>query len=151
MYARSTFLVVALADLLAVSLAAQTPTFHVLVLDALNGEPQPWVTVDYFCEGQGFKGNSIKTGTDGKAEIPYMCKDGARIEISTNPPGNKEECGGVDALKIDDILTGGFISEPTGAGGIWCPNRQRRKLHPVPGQVTVFVKKPTWWQAHVAG
>jgi hypothetical protein len=137
--------------LLTTSILAQAPTFRVLVLDALNGEPQPQVEVDYFCEGQGFKGESAKTGLDGKAEIPYKCKGEARIEISLIPLGNKDECGGVDALEIGDILTNGFISEPTGAGNDWCPNKQRRKLHSVPGQVTVFVKKPTWWQAHVAG
>jgi hypothetical protein len=76
--------------LLAVPIAAQTPTFHVLVLDALNGEPQPSVVVHYFCEGSGAQENSIKTGSDGKAEIHYKCKDGARIEIFANPPGNKE-------------------------------------------------------------
>ena len=151
MYARYASLIIVIVNLLAVPLAAQIPTFHVLVLDALNVEPQPQVTVDYFCEGQGFKGDSVKTGSDGKAEIPYKCKDGARIEILLIPPGNKDECGGVDALKISDILASGFISEPTGAGNDWCPNKQRRKLHTVPGQVTVFVKKPTWWQAHVAG
>lgn len=142
-----------LTGLLVSHSAAQTLAFRLLVLDALNGEPQSGVRVEYFCEGEGFRGDSINTASDGKAEIPSKCKckNGTRIEISELPPGNKEECGGVDALTIGEILTKGFISEPTGAGNIWCPNKQRRRLRAVPGQVTVFVKKPTWWQAHVAG
>jgi len=36
-------------------------------------------------------------------------------------------------------------------GNIWCPRQISRKLKPVPGHVTTFLKKPTWWQSHVAG
>ena len=151
MKTRIPYLVIVFATLLPLSVAAQVPTFHVLVLDALNGRPQAQVKVNYFCEALGSKRDSVKTGVDGKAEIPFECANGARIEIWLIPPGDKDECGGVEPLKIGDILTAGFISEPNGAGNDWCPNKQRRKLHPVPGQVTVFVKKPTWWQAHVAG
>ena len=37
------------------------------------------------------------------------------------------------------------------SGGIWCPARVSKTLKSVPGQITVFVKKPTWWQSHGAG
>jgi len=136
----------------------QRKTFKVLVLDALDGKPQSNVSVTYFCEGQGYKPDQeIKTGIDGSAEIPYQCEAGTRIEISVIPPENskpaktKEECGSVQAMTIEQILATGLISEPTGAGNIWCPNKQRSKLKAMPGQITVFVKKPTWWQRHVAG
>jgi len=44
----------------------------------------------------------------------------------------------------------GVISKPTADGGIWCPAKVSKKLKPIPGQVIIFVKKPTWWQKHVA-
>jgi hypothetical protein len=135
--------------------AGQTPTFKVLVLDALNGKPQPGVSVEYFCPGQGWKRPpEVKTGPDGAAEVPYACKDGEEA-LNVFPPGDKgakEECGGgPPEMKLSDIMTTGIISEPTADGNIWCPAKQRRKLKPVPGQVTIFVKKPTWWQSHIAG
>jgi hypothetical protein len=135
--------------------SAQTPTFKVLVLDALNGKPQPGVSVEYVCPGQGLKrAPEVKTGSDGLAEIPYACKDGQE-ELNVFPPGNngaKEQCGGGPAqMKLSNIMTTGIISEPSADGNIWCPAKQRRKLKPVPGQVTIFVKKPTWWQSHIAG
>lgn len=135
-----------------------TKTFKVLVLDALDGKPQSDVSVNYFCEAEGYKrGQEVKTGSNGSAEIPYLCKAGTRIEISLSPPENsnpaktKEECGTVEPMTIEQILATGLISEPTGAGNIWCPDKQRRRLKAIPGQITVFVKKPTWWQRHVAG
>jgi hypothetical protein len=133
---------------------AQAPTFKVLVLDALNGKPQPGVRVEYFCPGQGLKpAPEVKTGSDGVAEVPYVCKEGE--EVNVFPPGDraaKEQCGGGPAnMKLSDIMTTGIISEPTADGNIWCPAKQRRKLKPVPGQVTIFVKKPTWYQSHIAG
>jgi hypothetical protein len=139
-------------SMLTLSASGQTLKFKVLVLDALDGKPQAGVSVRYFCEGNGWTPlDEVKTGSNGLTEVPYKCEDGAE-NITVEVPGEtKEECGGVGVLRIGDILTRGIISEPTGAGGIWCPNKQRRKLKPVPGQVTVFVKKPTWWQSHVAG
>lgn len=130
----------------------QTSEFRVLVLDALNGKPQVGVGVRYFCEGHGWPPqNEVRTGQDGQAEVPYECQEGTE-QITIDVPGEgKEECGGLGTLKLSDILTKGIISEPNGPGGIWCPSKQRRKLKPVPGQVTVFVKRPTWWQSHVAG
>jgi hypothetical protein len=133
--------------------AGQTPTFRVLVLDALDGKPQAEIKVDYFCEGQGWNPqDSVTTGPDGVAVVPYRC-NGGRQEVSVIAPSpvKKEECGGLDATQWSDIVTTGVISDPSGAGSIWCPRKISRKLKPVPGQVTIFIKKPTWWQSHVAG
>jgi hypothetical protein len=131
---------------------AQSSNFNVLVLDALDGKPQSGAIVRYFCEGLGWNPqNEAKTGLNGIAEVPYQCQEGLE-NITVDVPGEaKGECGGLGALKLSDILAKGIISEPNGAGGYWCPTKQRHKLKPVPGQVTVFVKKPTWWQSHVAG
>jgi hypothetical protein len=139
---------------------ASPQSFKVLVLDALNGKPQTNVRVDYFCEGQVGRSlnspmQSILTGSDGVAQVPFGCRNGARIELSVLPPGNdeysKEECGGLEPEPFDKIMANGFISDPSGAGNIWCPRKVSRKLKPVPGEVIIFVKKPTWWQVHVAG
>jgi hypothetical protein len=129
-------------------------TFKVLVLDALDGVPQAGMSVDYFCEGQRWlPSDHVTTNSKGIAEISYACSDQARIEISLRVPGNqnKEECGGLGAQTIRDIMSIGVISQPNAAGNIWCPTKISRKLKPVPGQVTIFIKKPTWWQSHVAG
>ncbi|MGA2217361.1 MAG: hypothetical protein ABSG51_04700 [Terracidiphilus sp.] len=141
-----------LASMLVLASSGQVPKFKVLVLDALDGKPQAGVKVEYFCEGKGRSPqDEVKTGSDGITEVPYKWGDGAE-NITVDVPGeSKEECGGVGILRIGDILSRGVISEPTGAGGIWCPSKQRRKFGPVPGLVTVFVKKPTRWQSHVAG
>lgn len=125
------------------AIAAQEParTFKVLVLDALDGKPQSQVSVNYSCEGQGYKRDQeVKTVGDGSAEIPYRCKAGIRIEISLFPPENsnpaktKEECGTVEPMTIEQIVATGLISEPTGAGNIWCPDKQRRRLKAIPGK-----------------
>ncbi|HEY4356769.1 MAG TPA: hypothetical protein VGN16_13550 [Acidobacteriaceae bacterium] len=131
----------------------QSLKFNVLVLDALDGKPEANVEIGYFCEGKGWNPQtSVKTGLNGKAEVPYPCEGGTRIEIRLQVPGGKkEECGGVGPLDISYVLSHGFLSPPNGAGGLWCPTRQSRKLSAVPGQITVFIKKPTWWQSHVAG
>jgi hypothetical protein len=73
------------------------------------------------------------------------------IEIAVFPPNKKEQCGGDAGMTFNDVASGGFVSKPDSAGGIWCPTKVSRTLKPVPGQVTIFVKKPTWWQSHVAG
>jgi hypothetical protein len=138
--------------LLPTVLVAQTPKFKVLVLDALDGKPQPGVVITSFCEGIGFSSfHEFKTASDGIADVIYYCDEGHE-EIDVEVPGEaKGECGGLGALTLTDILTKGIISVPNGAGNYWCPTKQRRKLKPVPGQIIIFVKKPTWWQSHVAG
>jgi hypothetical protein len=95
--------------------AAQTATFKVLVLDALDGKPQGGINVDYFCEGQGWNPeDSVTTGQDGVAVIPYRC-NGGRQEVSVSAPSsvNKEECGGLDATQWSDIVDTGVISDPS--------------------------------------
>jgi 5-hydroxyisourate hydrolase-like protein (transthyretin family) len=130
----------------------------VLVLDALDGKPQVKVIVQYSCEGQSWSpANEVSTGDDGKAEVPFKCGKEGRIGFSVFAPDwehseyAKSECGGLGAKTLEEILLTGFISDPSGAGNIWCPRKISRTLKPVPGQVTIFMKKPTWWQVHVAG
>lgn len=138
------------------ALAAQK--FNVLVLDALNGKPQKEVTVGFFCEGQG-QSTSGKVITDrtGIAEVPFQCGKNGRIEIDVSAHDwernayAKTECGEMGSMTLQEILSMGIISNPSGDGNIWCPTKVSRKLKPVPGQVTIFIKKPTWWQVHVAG
>lgn len=129
-----------------------SPRVRVLVLDALDGKPQVGVHVWYLC-------NEIPHGTNtyavtdqtGTADVPFSCSPGNKIELDAVPKIGKEGCGGGVAATLQEIKSIGVISDPTSAGGIWCPTKVSRKLTPVPGQVTLFVKKPTWWQSHVAG
>jgi hypothetical protein len=87
----------------------------------------------------------------GIATISYTCNDKQKIEISVYPPNKKEQCGDDVNTNLNDVTSMGFISNPSAAGGIWCSTKVSMTLKPVPGQITVFVKKPTWWQSHVAG
>jgi hypothetical protein len=126
---------------------------RVLVLDALDGKPQANVAVDYFCAGPP-KNSAPKrsiTNGEGFATISNFCDDKQKIEIAVYPPDRKEQCGDDAAITFNDVLSVGFVSKPDSAGGIWCPVKVSKKLKPVPGQVTLFIKKPTWWQAHIAG
>ena len=83
--------------------------------------------------------------------VPYTCRPGNRIELDAVPHTEKEGCGsGVDAT-LEEIQSTGIVAHPDSAGGIWCPTKISRKLTPVPGQVILFVKKPTWYQRHFAG
>jgi hypothetical protein len=131
--------------------SSDTAKIRVVVLDALNGKPQVGVDVGYLCDEIP---HSVKYGiTDktGWAEVPFTCSPGKKIELFAVPKDRKEGCGsGVDAT-LEDIQSIGVISKPDSAGGIWCPTKISRKLTAVPGQVTLFVMKPTWWQSHVAG
>jgi len=130
-------------------------SFKVLVLDALDGKPQLGIKIGYFCESKGgLPSNSVPTDASGVAEIPFICSEGTRIELSASGPNvkyGKEECGDLEPITLQEILSVGIISNPSGDGGIWCPTKISRKLKPIPGQVILFVKKPTWWQVHVAG
>jgi hypothetical protein len=127
--------------------------FRVLVLDALDGTPQVGIEVHYFCEGKGWRAsNVVTTNSNGVASVPDVCADSAPIEATLDDKSEKkEECGGWGGETLKQILEFGVISNPSGAGGIWCPTRISKKLKPIPGQVTIFIKKPTWWQSHVAG
>ena len=133
-------------------------TFKVRVLNALNGQPYLGVAVTYHCEGQGWDPSKrVLTGSNGDADINYSCEPDTRIKIdlwtsSPNSPwdGKIEECGDLEPQSIKQILEIGVISNPTADGGIWCPAKISKTLRPVPGQVIIFVKKPTWWQRNIA-
>ena len=128
----------------------------VLVLDALDGKPEPNTKVEYFCVGPP-RNSTIAwstTNTDGFAKISPSCNDEQKIQIEVFPPKRKDQCGGDASLNVQDTVSMGFISDPSAGGGIGetrCPSKISKSLKPVPGQVTIFVKKPTWWQSHVAG
>jgi hypothetical protein len=151
-----------LAVLSAVFLAAlgRAQTFKVRVLDALNGKPYNNLPINYYCFSEGqhkIAIKSIATGSNGFAEVNYECQKGERIYILTGAldgkstwTGKIEECGSLEPQTIEQILNVGVISKPTAAGGIWCPAKVSEKLKPIPGQVILFAKKPTWWQKHVA-
>ncbi|HEU5458699.1 MAG TPA: hypothetical protein VFU68_08775 [Terracidiphilus sp.] len=135
------------------SLVAQTPTIHVLVLDALDGKPQANVKVKPLCTGlpRNFPEETAFTNDEGIATISYACGTKQVIEIAVFPPNKKEQCGGDAGMTFNDVVSAGFLSKPDSAGGIWCPTKVNKKLKPVPGQAIIFVKKPTWWQSHIAG
>jgi hypothetical protein len=127
----------------------------VLVLDALDGKPQAHVKVEPFCVGEpsNFFGRSALTDDKGIATISYVCNNKQKIEISAYPQDKKEQCGADATTNLSEATSVGFISDPSSAtiGGMWCPTKVSKTLKPVPGQVIIFVKKPTWWQSHVAG
>jgi hypothetical protein len=124
----------------------------VLVLDALDGKPQANVGVEYFCTRPQHNSEHKKaqTGNDGFTTFSNPCSAEEEIEISIYPPNKKEQCG-VGPVTLKEILSAGVVAQPDAAGGIWCPAKVSKTLKPVPGQVIMFVKKPTWWQSHVAG
>jgi hypothetical protein len=126
---------------------------QLLVLDALDGKPQANVKVEYFCTGppRNSAPNRSITVNDGIAKISNLCNDKQKIEISIYPPNKKEQCGDDAVMSFNDAISVGFLSKPDAAGGIWCPTKVSRTLKPVPGKAIMFVKKPTWWQSHVAG
>jgi hypothetical protein len=128
----------------------------VLVLDALNGKPQVGVEVSFICTGKipSTPSRSVKpvfSNSEGLAKITNICSNEEEIELSIFPPEPKEQCGGPISFTFRELSSVGIISKPDSDGGIWCPTKVSKKLKPVPGQVIVFVKKPTWWQSHVAG
>jgi hypothetical protein len=128
----------------------------VLVLDALNGKPQVGVEVSFICTGKipPTSSRSVKpvfTNTEGLAEITNICSNEEEIELTVFPPKPKEQCGETASFTFRELSSVGIVSKPDSDGGIWCPTKVSKKLKPVPGQVIVFVKKPTWWQSHVAG
>ena len=139
---------------------ARAQTFKVRVLDALNGKPYDKMPINYYCFSEGQPKIAIKnavTDSNGFAEVNYECQKSERIHLLTGAldgkstwTGKVEECGSLEPLTIEQILNVGVISKPTAAGGIWCPAKVSEKLKPIPGQVIIFAKKPTWWQKHVA-
>jgi len=125
---------------------------RVLVLDALDGKPQSGVNVHYLCDEIPHSPTTDEvTDKTGIAEVPFSCRSGNKIELIAVPKNGKEGCGAGAAATLQEIATVGVVSKPNSDGGIWCPTNVSRKLKAVPGQVTLFVKRPTWWQSHVAG
>ena len=132
--------------------AAQTPAYKVLVLDAADGKPQEGIKVGYLCEGKGWEPqDEIRTGPDGIAVIPYTCEGGPpAIMLRVPASADVVECGRADSLDWSEVVNTGVVAEPpTGQGDMTCSRAISRKLKPVPGQVTTFVKKLNWWQLHV--
>jgi hypothetical protein len=148
------FCLMALFVALPSTVRSQAQTIRVLVLDALNGKPQGAVEIEYFCSGP--TGNELPphsaiTNSEGVAEVPYRCTSEAKLQLAAISAGNKEQCGGSLLLGFEEVASAGIVSDPTADGGIWCPKKVSKKLKPVAGQVIIFVKKPTWWQSHIAG
>jgi hypothetical protein len=138
------------------SMANDVPIIRVLVLDALDGRPQAGMDVVSLCDELPHeRGVYVTTDKNGVAELPYSCKSGSKIEIdavgNVRKGNHKEGCGGGIVATLEDIASMGVISKPDSAGSIWCPTKVSARLKPVPGQITLFVKKPTWYQSHIAG
>jgi hypothetical protein len=131
---------------------ADSASFRVLVLDALSGKPQANVTIPYLCDEIPHSTTTkATTEANGVAVVPYTCKLGNKIILDAIPKIGKEGCGGGVGATLEEIMSNGIVAHPDSDGGIWCPTKISRKLTPVPGQVILFVKKPTWWQSHIAG
>ena len=131
---------------------ADSASFRVLVLDALSGKPQANVTIPYLCDEIPHSiTTKATTDANGVAAVPYACKPGNKIELDAVPKIGKEGCGSGVKATLAEIMSNGIVAHPDADGGIWCPTKISHKLTPVPGQVILFVKKPTWWQSHVAG
>jgi hypothetical protein len=125
---------------------------RVLVLDALDGKPQGDVKVEYFCTGtpDNSAPKTTLTNDEGIAKVPILCSNAQEIDILIFPPNKKEQCG-VGPATLKEMLSVGVVGKPDADGGIWCPTKVSRTVKPVPGQVILFVKKPTWYQSHFAG
>jgi hypothetical protein len=121
---------------------------RVLVLDAVNGKPQRGAEAHYFCQSETrsiFPVDSDLTNSDGIAIVSYPCKENQRIvlDVTALP---KEECGDLRPVTFNEISGVGIISPPDGEGEMQCPTKISRKLKPVPGQVIIFIKRPSLWQ-----
>ena len=125
---------------------------RVLVLDALDGKPQANVQVAYSCTRTQHNSAHKRalTSNDGSAKFSNPCSAEEEIEISIYPPSKKEQWG-VGSVTLKEILSVGVVAQPDAAGGIRCPTKVSKTLKPMPRQLIMFVKKPTWWQSHVAG
>jgi hypothetical protein len=141
-----------IAGVLSSQREATAQDLKILVLDALDGKPQANVEVEYFCVSPPRNSAPTRaiTNNEGFANLSNFCSDKQEIDISAYPPNKKEQCG-VGQVTLKEILSVGVVAKPDADGGIWCPTKVSRKLNPVPGQVIMFVRKPTWFQSHVAG
>ena len=132
---------------------SKAQVIKVIVLDDLSGKPYGGIEVTYTCDGHTWTPSQrTKTDASGLAEVKYPCAAGEKLFIGTYIEGDRlSECGELEAQPLTKILNEGVISDPRSAGGIWCPAKISKRMKPVPGEVIIFVKKPTWWQSHVAG
>jgi hypothetical protein len=139
-----------LSALLAQTTPAQTmpaQEIKVLVLDGMDGKPQAGVDILFACEGETFGPTKvIKTDKDGLAVIPFTCGSKRYITVSAFPPEPKAQCGDNVESTLDEIMSKGVISNPSGESDITCPKKISKTLKPVPGQIVLFVRKPNWWQ-----
>ena len=125
--------------------------FKVLVLDAVSGQPQSNMHVNFFCQDsrRNYSIEEDDTDDEGAVVVAYACK-GEEPKIAIDVTGlPKEQCGGSEVVAtFEEISSKGIISAPDAAGEMHCTTKISRKLKPVPGQVVIFVKKPSWWQSH---
>src|SRR5579875_3820193 len=136
-----------MAGMLSAQTSAVAQDLKILVLDALDGKPQASVEVEYFCVGPPLNSEhwTAITNEEGFVKIPDLCSEKKQeIDVAVFPRNKKEECG-VGPVTLKQILSVGVVAKPDADGGIWCPTTVSRTLKPVPGQVVLFVKKPTWW------
>lgn len=134
----------------AIAADLEAQSFKVLVLDAVSGKPQENMQVHFYCQDsrRNYSVEEDDTDSEGVVIIPYRCK-GEDPEIAIFVTGlPREQCGGDGADTYERISSKGIISAPDAAGEMHCTTRVSRKLKPVPGQVIIFVKKPSWWQSH---
>jgi len=146
--------VVALSCIVAACASMEAQKIKVRVLGALNGKPYEGIEIYSLCEDSGSYSSTQRTKTDanGLAEILFSCEKGMKFKVSTYLEGDKlSECGEMEGQTLQELLEVGFISDPRAAGGIWCPAKISRRMKPIPGEIILFVKRPTWWQSHVAG
>ena len=129
----------------------QAQSFKVLVLDAVSGKPQSNMQVGYFCQDsrRNYSTQEDDTDDEGIVVIPYRCK-GEEPRIAVDVTGlPKEQCGSSAVVAtFEEISSNGIISAPDAAGEMHCTTKISRKLKPTPGQVIIFVKKPSWMQSH---
>ena len=148
---RGGLLLVAIFIFAPIVLVAQS--VRVLVPDALNGKPQSGVEVHYYCQSETrnfFPVDLDITNPEGIALVSHPCQEDQKIVffVTALP---KEECGGEPSLTFKEISEAGIINPPDAAGEMHCPTKISRKLKPVPGQVIIFIKKPSWFQYRFGG
>src|SRR5579863_1916268 len=129
----------------------EAQSFRVLVLDAVSGKPQKQMQVLYACEDRhrNYPPDEDDTDSGGIVVIADKCK-GEDPKIAIGVTGlPKEQCGASFVVaSFEEISSQGIVSAPDAAGEMQCTTKISRNLKPIPGQVVIFVKKPSWWQSH---
>ena len=148
---RALFEILLVSTLFVFSRDLEAQSFKVLVLDAVSGKPQRNIQVHFYCRDamRNYAIEEDDTDSEGAVIIPYTCKgeDPSIVSFLTGLP--KEQCGSSEVVAtIKEIFSAGIISAPDAAGEMQCTTKISGKLKPVPGQVIIIVKKPSWWQSH---